>query len=190
MNFQLLCISIKFKKKILLFYHDSAVPPAPIVNSARPLATEVTIHLTRVKGNYHLSNFCCYFTRQSVSDIHMSSLPSVMICNKTSPVVLSPIQEDATYTYHCVARNTYNASDGNATEQKMFSTTATGREPVSEICFRICREQTSKSCSCVLGKSGELKYNNAAVWSAAYWPVAKALDMLSSALYTSFKILE
>ena len=63
-----------------------------------------------------------------MSDIHMSSLSSVLICNKTSPVVLSPVEEDATYTYHCVARNTYNASDGNATEQNMFSTTRTGRE--------------------------------------------------------------
>ncbi|XP_065196032.1 receptor-type tyrosine-protein phosphatase F-like [Sycon ciliatum] len=123
------------------------VPPAPTIISTKPLATEVTIHLTRVKGNYHLSNFCCYFTRQSVSDIHMSSLPSVMICNKTSPVVFSPVEEDATYTYHCVARNTYNASDGNATEQTGFSTTATAPSVAPEGVHPV----TSKATSVLVG---------------------------------------
>ncbi|XP_065196587.1 uncharacterized protein LOC135828082 [Sycon ciliatum] len=98
---------------------------APNITSMKILATTVTINLRSVPGNYHLSKFCCYFTRRSVSGIPMSNLATERVCSETSPVVLSPVEEDAAYgppLHYCIARNTLDNTDGHTARMAGFNT--------------------------------------------------------------------
>eukprot|EP00117_Sycon_ciliatum_P012341 scpid100377/ scgid6220/ len=102
---------------------------APNITSMKILATTVTINLRSVLGNYHLSEFCCYFTRRSVSGIPMSNLATERVCSETSPVVLSPVEEDAAYgppLHYCIARNTLDNTDGHTARMAGFNTPPAG----------------------------------------------------------------
>ena len=91
--------------------------------------TKVIVNISASTGNYRFSKFCCYFTRYSVSNIPKSNRHKVTVCNRTSPIVFSPVEEDASYGNprpYCVIKDT-RPVDGYPTFIQNFTTPATGK---------------------------------------------------------------
>ncbi|XP_065197125.1 receptor-type tyrosine-protein phosphatase F-like [Sycon ciliatum] len=113
--------------------------PPPIISNVEVLATKVTVNISASPGDYRFSEFCCYFTRYSVSNIPKSNRYKVTVCNRTSPIVFSPVEEDASYGHpllYCVVRDTL-PRDGYLTIIQNFTTPATAPQVApSDIQFR------------------------------------------------------
>ena len=89
-------------------------------------STAIQVDVSVQIARYFLSKFCVTFTRIALSNVADTPCIVTVLCSHTSPIILTHVEEDATYEYFATVNNTA-VSTGPPSPTATVRTNTSGR---------------------------------------------------------------